>query len=545
MQRTNRSTFETLEGRTLFSAGNLDPSFGTGGLTTMNIGNSDSASAVLVTPTGKTLVAGTSGSDFVLARFRKNGTPDTSFGGGDGHVETDLGGYETGAALAYDHSTGRIVVAGSSYSQYGGTKYAVAVYRVDGTLDKSFNGTGKKVFGFDVDTFFGDVSDEGCYANGVALRNGKILLTGTVRYKVPNYEDATDSAFGLARLKADGSFDSSFKDGGRTTFEFWHNQPYDFQEATCLKVLSDGKFLVGGRSNDYMGIAKFKADGNYDSGFGNGGVTSIDMGPGFEMIRSIDVRTTGDIAVAGDATKNGKSAWGIAMLRPDGKLQNSFSGDGKYVLTLGGTVTQVPTAIRFQPEGRLVVVGTGSLFSNKSDFSAVRIGPSGNIDDTFGTGLNGYAWVDFGGTNDSPAAVDIGADGRIVIAGTKTFADGKSDLALSRHIGKPTIVSIKATDAVAVEGSSNIGKIRLLRYNNLEESLTVKISITGTAGSADYGLNKTLPITFAPGQSEIYIEVKAKADNKVEATETVKFTVLPDTFYMEGGDATVTIEDAN
>jgi uncharacterized delta-60 repeat protein len=116
--------------------GTLDPAFGTGGRT--NVELYGSAGAVAVQADGRIVVAGESSltlgawtRDFTLVRFDRNGSPDTSFGDG-GKVTTDFAGNGTsdeqltGLAIAPD---GGIVAAGASTSRTGrGFDFAVARY---------------------------------------------------------------------------------------------------------------------------------------------------------------------------------------------------------------------------------------------------------------------------------------------------------------------------------------------------------------------------------------------------------------------------------
>ncbi len=88
--RSFRPRLEGLEDRTLLSAGDLDPTFGTGGkvLTGFTGSLNDTASAVVREPDGKYVVAGTSsgsaGFSLALARCAADGV-------GDGSVQPDQG----------------------------------------------------------------------------------------------------------------------------------------------------------------------------------------------------------------------------------------------------------------------------------------------------------------------------------------------------------------------------------------------------------------------------------------------------------------------
>src|SRR5438270_13264487 len=87
----SRALIELLEQRRLLSAGQLDPTFGSGGMGAGALFPGGAATAMAVQPDGSILAAGTyfSPSDpsgvFGLARYRRGGSADRAFGVG-GHV---------------------------------------------------------------------------------------------------------------------------------------------------------------------------------------------------------------------------------------------------------------------------------------------------------------------------------------------------------------------------------------------------------------------------------------------------------------------------
>ena len=86
--------------------GDLDPTFGTGGMVTTDLKHStDIANAVAVQADGKLVVVGQtykqndfSDEDFVVARYNTNGTLDNTFGRG-GKVRTDFPGLAAGTLI--------------------------------------------------------------------------------------------------------------------------------------------------------------------------------------------------------------------------------------------------------------------------------------------------------------------------------------------------------------------------------------------------------------------------------------------------------------
>ena len=112
--------------------GDLDPAFGTGGKVTTDFGSSDRASAILMQPDGKLVVAGSSGGNagnFALTRYYGDGTLDTSFnstGPKPGTVTTDFGSLDEVFALVLQPD-GKLVAVGDSNAG-GPADFALARY---------------------------------------------------------------------------------------------------------------------------------------------------------------------------------------------------------------------------------------------------------------------------------------------------------------------------------------------------------------------------------------------------------------------------------
>jgi uncharacterized delta-60 repeat protein len=179
------------------SDGSLDPSFGTDGkaVTDFGSGSDDVPAAVALEPNGRIVVAGESDAggsfDFALARYRPDGSLDTTFGS-DGRVLTDFasGSGDDARALTLDLN-GRIVAAGLSTAA-GSLDFALARYRGNGSLDTTFGSDGKVL------TDFGSNSRD--FANGVAVEpDRKIVVVGLSTGGAPG-EFAGD--FALARYVA-------------------------------------------------------------------------------------------------------------------------------------------------------------------------------------------------------------------------------------------------------------------------------------------------------------------------------------------------------
>ena len=124
--------------------GTLDTSFGGGdGVANATVGANAWANDLTLQADGKILIAGyddgATAKDFALVRFNANGTLDTTFGGGNGYLLTDLGGDDRGSSVVVQDD-GRIAHVG--WSDAAGTDdFAVVRYKADGTLDETFGST--------------------------------------------------------------------------------------------------------------------------------------------------------------------------------------------------------------------------------------------------------------------------------------------------------------------------------------------------------------------------------------------------------------------
>ncbi|WP_405726821.1 calcium-binding protein [Streptomyces sp. NBC_01537] len=131
--------------------GTLDTGFGTGGRVTTAFKGFEMANGVVAQADGRIVAAGFTGTnvggtdDFALARYNTNGTPDTGFGTG-GKVTTDSGGADQAYAVALQ-SDARIVAAGRRFSG-GDSDFELARYNPDGTPDTGFGSSGLVTTGF-------------------------------------------------------------------------------------------------------------------------------------------------------------------------------------------------------------------------------------------------------------------------------------------------------------------------------------------------------------------------------------------------------------
>lgn len=396
-------------------AGALDPSFGTGGTVLHDVSQfGGGTSAIAVQTDGKIVFAGSIGNGFGLLRLNANGTRDTSFGI-NGVVRTTIF-FETYnlSSIAWDliiQPDGKIIAGGGVErgnfippNTFYYISPAVVRYNQDGSLDTSFGG-GDGI----VTPLLDGIST---YGYGVDLQaDGKIVIA--------------DGRFGIIRLNADGSVDTTFGANGiaRTNFG-----PDDVS-ARNLKVQTDGKIVIIGSYRPFgqallLAVARYNTDGSLDTTFdGDGKLTaSIADGGGNALVFQPDNKMIVQMS------------YRLVRLLPNGAFDTTFGNGG---------IASIPAnfsyalEVALQPDGKIITAGVANWVYSppNGDFAVVRFLPNGSPDTTFdGDGVAIIDMLPEEGAN----AVAIQPDGKIVAGGS------------SKASGIPTYIS-----AVRVQSKSD------------------------------------------------------------------------------------------
>jgi len=418
------------------AAGDLDPTFGIGGKLTTDLKRStDLANAVAVQADGKLVVVGetyqhndSSTEDFAVARYKTDGTLDTTFGQ-RGRVRTDFPTLAAIPSAVVIQADGKIVVAGGAFPLFTfAGNFEVVRYNPNGSLDTSFGSGGI------VTTFFA----EGSYAFAVALQSdGKIIAAGT-HFVDFNPGDMSDTDFALARYNPDGSLDTTFGNGGLVTTDFFGTE----DDVFSVLIQPDGKIVGVGSANDPADFYDFAAvrylsNGALDTTFGAGGKVTTDFGRrGFDQALSGALQADGKIVAAGFATSvDGiRENFAVARYTSGGVLDTTFNNRGLQQIDFG-SCCQDAWQVLLQGDGKLVTVGFPNSEQSDSDFLLARLNSTGSLDTTFGIG--GKVRTSFGNLNGGAYGAALQADGKIVAVGFQaTSSSGGVDFALARYLSQ-------------------------------------------------------------------------------------------------------------
>ncbi len=406
--------------------GFLDTTYGNSGF---YIYDSGAYGTCLEIDANQKMVIGTYGyfQTFKFYRFNSSNQLDTTFGTG-GYTTIDLGG---GVAVLHDmkiQPDGKIIAVGYWEDTGSANRKDFIIVRLnaDGTLDTTFNGTGKLTIAF------GNNED---VANAVAIQNdGKILVVGHTF--TGSYKDVA-----VSRINANGTLDTTFGTGGKVTTDLAGNN----DSATCIAINADGKFAVGsftygaGSSSIFadFGIVKYNSNGSLDTSFSSDGKQVVVISSSSnDKPCAITFQSNGKILVGGEVfpTSSSRNDYGIVRLNTNGTLDTTFSSDGIFTTPIG-TSDDTPSAMKLLSNGKIILAGTVSSGSYH-DIGLIRVNTDGTIDTTFGT--NGKTQQGYGNLS-TVEDMEVMGDGKIMVCG---YA-GTTNIFLARFNGSIPALDVK------------------------------------------------------------------------------------------------------
>jgi uncharacterized delta-60 repeat protein len=351
--------------------GALDPMFGGGdGVATTDVGDGwASIVALAVLPDGRIVVAGVTAGDssFALARFNADGSLDATFGDGGVASAPPALGVRGVRAMAVQ-ADGRIVCAVGHGADPASTDMDVALVRFnpDGRVDASFGAGG--IAPVDLGGY-----DEA--ADLVIQADGKIVL-GAMTYLVPASGPWENRGAFIVRFNADGTLDSTFGHAGFVGEDLGGLQG----GAARLAIGMDGRivalaYTLTARRNLQLFLVRYNDDGSTDTTFGDGGRTTLNGGE--TTFSNLLVQPDGKILLAGSVIKAGyEPGYGpsdVAARRfnADGTVDTTY-GDAGLVRTSVEGNSDLGLAAALQQDGSLVIAGTAFHENSGQDVILLR-----------------------------------------------------------------------------------------------------------------------------------------------------------------------------
>ena len=506
------------------SAGILDTSFGSGtGRTITAFGtNQDIARALTIDASGNIVVVGStsngSSTDFAVARYTTNGTPDPNFGN-NGKMTTDFEGFNDTAVGVTTNSAGQIIVAGTA-STSGKNEFAVARYTTAGILDPTFGAGGE------VMTSFGSATND--VPSGVAMDNtGRIIVVGSTISTTNG-----TSQFAVARYTSAGVLDPTFGAGGETTLSV--GGVTSGANAATLdgsgRIVAAG-FASNGSNNDFA-VARFLNDMPPVITSNGGGptasvsvpefttavttVTATDPDPNTTFAYSISGGADGSQFTINPATgvltftagpnfaaptdSNHDNVYNVIVQVSDGyqtavqaiavtvtfvPQPPTFSSGTALDPTFGVNgvqATALPTSISIlgqngqniavDASGRFVVAGK----SAGNNFAITRYLPTGAIDTNFGT--NGSVTTAIGSDSLAGQCVTIDSSGNILVGG---FLNGSSTaFAIARYTPAGALDTTFGVNGIQITSIGTNAQVEALTFDGAGNIIAVGKATVGS-----------------------------------------------------------------
>jgi uncharacterized delta-60 repeat protein len=163
-----------------------------------------------------------------------------------------------------------------------------------------------------------------------------------------------------------------------------------------------------------LAIARYDADGKRDASFGTGPGSVLQVRQ-FTERHAFDLAVGPDgkpVIVASDHSLEG-SVTGVTVARFDreGHLDGTFGVGGKASQPFEALV-DTPLAVAVQPDGKIVVAGEGSMTEGGQELLLARYLPNGDLDPGFGSGGKAAATLP---TRTRPADLLLDAAGSITV----------------------------------------------------------------------------------------------------------------------------------
>ena len=347
------------------------------------------------------------------------GCLDVTFGGGTGKVVADISpGTEPNRARGVAIQADWKIVAAGTTTTPGTLKRSFALLRfnTDGSLDSTFGNGGL------VTTAFSTGNDEGW---AVEIQpDGKIVVAGSAY--AGQSRGSAHYVFAVARYNPlDGSPDSTFGSGGKTTVSFGNNSQTSDTEARAIAIQPDGKLLVGGFAGSSGAIARLNSNGSLDATFASGGklTSSINAGP---TSAALVTQSDGKIVFGGWTYGGQRTGYDFALARysPNGNADTAFGNGGVATADFFGFEDRI-RALAIDGNNNIVAAGFASTGSGPvyRNFAVARFTPSGQLDAAFGNG--GKVSTDIFGSWDDCYALAIQPDGKILAGGFSDDPNGQ------------------------------------------------------------------------------------------------------------------------
>ena len=345
---------------------------------------------------------------------------------------------------------------------------------------------------------------------------GNIVATGEI------VDGAGGWWFGMFRYTPAGELDESFGSGGAAMTPA--AGAIIFPHGIAVQA-NDKPVVVGSAECDLytcFGIGRYLTNGMRDPDFGTDGFVRTKIGWSTSVATQVALDLQGRIVAVGRTSRGGDAndddTIAVARYLPDGRLDKTFSGDGKawFNVRFGD---EVATGVHVRPDGRIYITGFVDLHSRRlSDFLILRLRGSGALDSSFSK--DGIRLFDVG-ANDFSYGSALAPDGDLLLAGRRAprewwnkpgkaavvrfSSSGSFDRAFGKKLFHPGAFGGYASD-VAVHPDGDVvvpGALWEHEDDGGSEWFVVRWNANGTRDDS-WGSSGMVRVDFGTGEDEPY-----------------------------------------
>jgi uncharacterized delta-60 repeat protein len=461
------------------------------------------AEAVAIQADGKLILVGSTlgpdnTQDFAVVRLNSNGSPDNGFGSsGLVGIPFDTGFNEMATAVVIQ-SDGKIVVTGSVQLGSMGWDFGVVRLNSNGTIDATYNVTGKRKVDFLGDDFAHEM---------IIQPDDKVLIIGTARPS-PNNDIA------IVRLTTGGAFDSTFiSAAGRTFIDIG---PGNNDEGFSLARQSDGSIILAGTTGGDFCLIRITSAGAIDNTFGAGGLAQTPVGTQLDKAYSVAIQSDGKIIAAGTANSGSFDESAFVRYTTTGALDPTFDSDGKATYDVRAMNSDILNSVLIQNDGKIIGVG-----SSGGSYILLRLATNGALDPSFGTG--GKVVQNVSPTNSSSHRAILQPDGKVLAVGDGSGISPSFGFSAARFL---TATSGRPFDFDA-DGKTDIGIFRPIVGAS---EWWINRSSTGQTFAVQFGTNtdRITPVDFTgDGKSDIAFFRPGTGEWYILRSEDFSFFAFP------------------
>ncbi len=378
------------------------------------------------------------------------GSPDVKAAGG-GSVDSTFNANATNALNSFVRAIavqpdGKLIIGGAFVTINEEIILNIARLHANGTPDAAFNS---------------NVRTNAAVHKVKLLPDGKILIAGIFTRLNGNV------CYGLARLNADGTFDTSF------------NSSVSAGYVSAMALQPDGKIIIsgffdtGGGTESAFRVARLHTDGSLDGSFTS--VAGIDSD-----ILDVVLQDDGKVVIGGQfSTIDGVTRNGMARLNADGTLDASLNPFPNHFVIL--------RSLAMQPDGKILAGGIFQDFDTGTSTYLVRFNSNGTKDTSFAPPVNAEL-----------NTILLDPNGKILIGGAFAFVGNGTRNGIARLNTDGTL------DASFNPGTGADGNVRALAlqadsrivlggsFRNVNGVSRNKLARVDSAGALDAAFNPFL-----------------------------------------------------